>query len=90
MVTTDGHRKFPILGMTSYHLCYCLCHSGNKARVLQDADGRVAGQGGADIFKLVVSVELDIPPKVFQLLNDACVDNVDGPLIDTSLGLWGV
>lgn len=85
VIATDSHRQFTILCMPANHLRHRLGDLGHQAGILEDADGGVAG--GGDFFELVVSVELDEPSEVFELVDEAGVDEVDGALIDAFFGL---
>lgn len=85
MVTAEGERQVALLGMLADGLCNCLADVGDETGVLQFADGRVVLC--VDLFKLVVTIETDLPTKLCKLLGQAGFDQVDWTFIDTDLRL---
>lgn len=85
MVTAEGEGQVTLLGMLADGLCNCLADVGDETGVLQFADGRVVL--GVDLFKLVVTIETDLPTKLCKLLGQAGFDQVDWSFIDTDLRL---
>lgn len=71
--------------MATYSVCDRFCNAGDKAWILELANGRIVSS--ADVFELMVSVKFDLPAKTFQLLNKTSCDDVDRTSIDASLRL---
>jgi hypothetical protein len=87
VVTSEGDGQTALLGMVSNNLSDRLCDARHQARVLHFSDGLIFLSG--DLFKLIMSVEMDRPVKGGELLNEASRDKVDWPVINTSFGLDG-
>ena len=62
-----------------------LTHFRDPPRVLELADGRIAG--GVDAFELVVTIELDLPSQLSELIYEAGFDEMNGSLVHTGLAL---
>jgi hypothetical protein len=75
VVAAEGEREAASLGMRADGLRNGLADAADEARVLEDADGRVARL--CDLLELVVAVELDGPAEALQLLNKPSLDEVD-------------
>lgn len=73
--------------MAANRLCHLLTHSGHQPRVLQLANVGIADDGVGDILELMVTIEMNFPTELFELLGQAGFDEVDGTLIDAWTGL---
>jgi hypothetical protein len=71
--------------VSANRLGHCLANFRYEARVLEDANRRIII--GMDLFKLVMSVELDLPAQTLELLDEASFNEVNRPFIDSRLGL---
>lgn len=92
MVTTENDRNLPSSGVTGHDTSYSLAYLGDESRVLHLADRWIVLL--RDLFELVVSVKLNLPSQVLELLFEAGFNQVDGTVVDSELCLvvaeWGV
>ena len=85
VVATKRQGKLALLCMVSDDLSNGLADPRHEARVLELPDGRVIL--GINRFELVVAIELNLPAKLYELLGQAGLDEVDGTFVHPELGL---
>lgn len=66
MVSAENNRKLAFSGMARYDTGYSLADLGHESRVLHLPDRRVILL--SDLFELMVSVELNLPSQISELL----------------------
>ena len=88
MVTTENDRKLPPSGVTGYDTSYSLAYLGHESRVLHLADWWVILF--RDLLELVVSVKLNIPTQVLELLSEAGFNQVNRTVVDSEFSLTTV
>lgn len=81
MITTKSNGQSTVFRMCTNSISNCLCNLGHQSRVLQFSDWRVTLNCSRYFFELVVSVELDAPTELFELVGEACIDQMDWPFI---------
>lgn len=85
MVASESHGKLARLDVFADDLGYGLADTRHKTRVLELADGRIAG--GVDALELVVAIEFDLPSQLSELIYEAGFDEMNGSLVHTGLAL---
>ena len=79
MVATENDRELPSLGVARHDASYSLAYPGYESGVLHLANWWVVIL--RDLFKLVVSVELNFISQIFELFFEAGLNQVDGPMV---------
>lgn len=95
MVSAQCDGELALGAVRADSLRDALSNAGHQTRVLQQADGRVSDKACVevigvlcgDILELVVPVKFDLPAESFELVNEACLDKVNGASIYTWLWL---
>lgn len=85
MVSSNGDRELAFTGMCAYHPRDGFRGAGYDTWVLKFADKRDALSG--DLLELEVSIEDDVPIKVFEFFDEFRIHDMNGTLIDTGLSL---
>ena len=85
MVTTKNNRKLSSSGMTSNYSSDSLADPGYESRILHLADWRVVLLG--DLFELVMSVKLNLPSQIPELLLETGFNQVDRTVVNSELSL---
>jgi hypothetical protein len=85
MVSTENDRKLPFFGVVGNGTGDSLADPGYKSRVLHLAYRRVTLC--TDVFELVMSVKLNLPSQVLELLFEAGFHQVNGTVVNPKLSL---
>lgn len=72
MISSQSKGQFTLLRVFTNNLGDRFAYARNKPRVFEFSDGGIVG--GGDLFELVMSVEVDVPVKLFELIDEACFD----------------
>ena len=88
MIPTNRHRQLSLPDMGTNDIRNSPAHLRHQAGVLQDPNRRVLLR--VDLFELVVPVKVDLPTEGLELVNEPCVDEVDGTLVHARFGLRGM
>lgn len=82
MISTQGQRELSLLCMPTNSFRHSLSNFRHQTWVLQLSNGRV--RLGGDVLELVMSVKLDLPSKLRELLDETCVDKMNRTFVDTN------
>lgn len=85
MVATEDNRKLASSGVARDDASYGFTHPGYGSRVLHVADWWVALLD--DLFKLVMSVKLNLPSYVLELLLKTGLHQVDRAVVNSEFSL---
>lgn len=85
VISTEGERKLSLLRMLADSFRNRLRNSGHQTGVFEFANGWIGLR--RDILKLVMAVKLDLPAELLELINEACVDEMNGSSVDTGARL---
>ena len=80
MIPTNRHRQLSLPDMGTNHIRNSSAHLRHEPGVLQDPNRRVLLR--VDLLELVVPVEVDLPAEGLELVDEPCVNEVDGALVD--------
>ena len=87
MITAEGERQLSCLRVRANDLSDGLADARYAPRVLEHANGRVVLELADNPLKLVVSVELDVPPESLELLGQTSANKMNRALIDSGFRL---
>lgn len=85
MISAENDRKLPSFDVTRNCAGHSLANPGYESRVLHLAYRRVTLC--IDLFELVMSVKLNLPSQVLELLFEAGFYQVNGAAVNSKLGL---
>lgn len=85
MITAENNRKLPSSSMTRHDTSDSLADPGYESRIFHLTNWRVVLC--RDLFELVVSIELNLPSQLLELLSEAGLNQVDGTVVNPELSL---
>ena len=87
MITAESERQLSCLRVRANDLSDSLADARYAPRVLEHANGRIVLELADNPLKLVVPVELDVPPEGLELLGQASANKMNRALIDSGFRL---